>query len=185
MGKFLTGKLLIASPYLPDDNFSRTVCYIVRHDEEGAFGLILNRPIDLTLSDVLEETLGKQPLREDSIYLGGPVEGPLCALHRDGNFCDLECKQSDLFVTSDQESLMVIANQPETEARFFAGYSGWSAGQLEAEMNMGGWLVCEAEDGDLFADPNNIWEDVVKRIGQSIINEIVPTPVGSVDPSLN
>ena len=82
MADFLSGKLLIASPYLNDPNFMRSVVLIVSHDEEGAFGLSLNRPTDQRLSEIVELSMPKGSVREDDfIYEGGPVEGPLLALH--------------------------------------------------------------------------------------------------------
>jgi putative transcriptional regulator len=78
----LEGRLLIASPFLSDPNFFRSVVFIVRHNDEGAFGLVLNRPGTMRLEAVLEEARGQQSKRCDAIYLGGPVEGPLLALHR-------------------------------------------------------------------------------------------------------
>lgn len=184
MSKFLRGKLLIASPYLPDENFLRTVVYIVRHDVEGAFGLVLTRPLDVRLQEVFEQTLGNKPLRDDPVYLGGPVEGPLCALHNEGNYSDLSCVDG-LFLTSEQESLGAIANRPEIVARFFAGYSGWGPDQLETEMGQGGWLVCDATRDDIFGDSDEVWERLVKRVGQSVMMTAVPDSQLGVDPGLN
>ena len=82
MVEFLSGKLLIASPYLSDPNFLRSVVLIVSHDDEGAFGLSLNRPTDQRLSAVVELSMPQGSAREDDyIFEGGPVDGPLLALH--------------------------------------------------------------------------------------------------------
>ena len=179
----LDGKFLIASPYLPDGNFLRTVVYIVRHDAEGAFGLVLTRPSDLSLREVFESTTGNQPMRQDPIYIGGPVEGPLCALHELADLGDLDCSDG-LHVTSEQESLQVLASRPDIRVRFFAGYSGWGPGQLEDELKMGGWLVCAATADDVFSDFEPLWEALVKRVGRSVIDEAIPF-ARNVDSQLN
>lgn len=78
----LSGRLLIASPYLNDGNFMRSVIFMIRHDGEGAFGLTINRPTDRRFRDLVESIGGdSQPRQDDLIYRGGPVEGPLLALH--------------------------------------------------------------------------------------------------------
>lgn len=178
-----TGRFLVASPYLPDDNFQRTVVYMVRHDDEGAFGLVLTRPSDLCLQEVLQSTMGMLSSRNDPVYLGGPVEGPLCALHDDGNLADLDCADG-LYVTSEQESIVVLANSSATQVRFFAGYSGWGAGQLEDELRQGGWLITDASAEDIFSDCNPLWETLVKRIGHAVIGQAVPS-ANRVDSQLN
>lgn len=82
MATNLTGRLLIASPYLTDGNFMRSVVFIIRHDVEGAFGLTINRPTDRRFRDLVEMSpFDGSPRDDDYIYRGGPVEGPLLALH--------------------------------------------------------------------------------------------------------
>lgn len=81
MSPNLSGRLLIASPHLTDDNFMRSVVFIIRHDVEGAFGLTINRPTDRRFSDLVESVGKGEPREDDLIYLGGPVDGPLLALH--------------------------------------------------------------------------------------------------------
>ncbi|QDS86501.1 hypothetical protein EC9_06650 [Rosistilla ulvae] len=183
MTQLMNGKFLLASPYLPDSNFQRTVVFMVKHDVDGALGLILTRPSDLQLQQLLESTMGSTALREDLVYLGGPVEGPLCALHEDANLADLDC-EGGLFVSSEQESIILLANRPQARVRFFAGYSGWGPGQLEAELQYGGWLICDATADEVFGDFEPLWESLVKRVGRSIIGEAVPS-APDVDSQMN
>jgi len=77
----IEGKALVASPYLTERNFFRSVVYILRHDEDGAFGLILNRPTELTVGDLMERFLDNPHTNPEPIYNGGPVEGPLLVVH--------------------------------------------------------------------------------------------------------
>lgn len=81
MGTNLSGRLLIASPYLTDGNFLRSVIFVIRHDVEGAFGLVVNRPTDRRFRDLIDLPKSGEPRQDDQIYRGGPVEGPLLAIH--------------------------------------------------------------------------------------------------------
>ncbi len=82
MSTNLSGRLLIASPYLSDGNFLRSVIFMIRHDAEGAFGLVVNRPTERRFRELVDlQIAGGQPREDDQIYRGGPVEGPLLALH--------------------------------------------------------------------------------------------------------
>jgi putative transcriptional regulator len=188
--KWIGGQLLVASPYLTDANFFRSVIYIVRHDAEGAFGVIINRPSDQTLADAFTDLLGHVPNRSDSIYLGGPVNGPLVALHRsvglgdpaDGDLVSDEF--SEIWITADEEHLRTLADQPEIEARFVARYSGWGPSQLDQEMDAGGWLVVPSDRSILFGDHEQAWETAVKRLGHEILGSVVPHPI-PIDPQRN
>src|SRR5690606_12038477 len=142
MMKRIAGRLLVASPYLGDGHFFRSVIYVVRHDEQGAFGLVLNRPSAHTLGEVVAGRLGHVPKRHDSIYLGGPVQGPLMALHTlpglgepcgpDGDG-SIEPGSNPLWVTADDDHLSSLVDRSDVQARFIARYSGWGAMQLEQE----------------------------------------------------
>lgn len=182
MAESVQGRVLVAAPALCDPNFFRTVVYIVKHDEEGAFGVVLNRPSNMQLEEVIEEARGRRPDRCDAIYLGGPVEGPLLALHAQENLgepCD-----DDIWLTSDDDHLMLLCDQPHVPARFFSGYSGWGPGQLEEELSVGGWLVGPLVKDYLFGTPDDIWEDAVKNQGREILRTVVPA-AGFVDPQVN
>jgi len=200
--KRIAGRLLIASPYLGDGNFFRSVIYMIRHDEEGAFGLVLNRPSAHTLDEIFADRIGHAPKRQDEIYLGGPVDGPLMALHTLaglGEPCgpevvDLIDTTSDqaaaalgsspLWVTADDDHLIALVDRTDVEARFVARYSGWGPGQLDAELDHGGWLVGPPDWQVIFSHHNSMWETAVKTLGRSIIAEIVSSPTPS-DPQWN
>lgn len=190
--KRIAGRLLVASPYLSDGNFFRSVVYMVRHDEEGAFGLVLNRPSEHTLEEVFADRLGHVPQRRDAIHLGGPVEGPLMALHTLvglGEPCGPDSDSpsqagaSPLWITADDDHLMSLVDRRDIQARFIARYSGWGPMQLEEELANGGWLVGPADWQLVFADHGTMWEDTVKRLGREILASIVPSPPG--DPQWN
>lgn len=160
----LTGAILIAHPDLLDPNFRRTVLYLGLHDqEEGAFGLILNRPLKKKVSDFLAlGALGE--LSEAPVYFGGPVGGDQLSfayLGWDHQKDVFECRfQLDL-----DEARNAIEEDPNS-VRAFLGYSGWSAGQLENELIHQSWIV--QPPGEELLDPdqcNSSWHAIVRSLG--------------------
>jgi putative transcriptional regulator len=180
----LEGRLLIASPHLADGNFFRSVVFILRHNEEGAYGLVLNRALDRRLDEVLEHALGRTSVRDDPIFRGGPVDGPLVALHQEKSLGEMDCALG-VYACTGQEELVQLADLPESPARFFVGYSGWGPGQLEGELRAGGWLVGEASLDDLFGDDTTVWHTNVTRVGRAILAHGVPKTLLAGDPSTN
>ncbi|QDS95379.1 hypothetical protein FF011L_41750 [Roseimaritima multifibrata] len=185
------GGFLIASPYLSDPHFFRTVVYILRHDSEGTFGVVINRPGDLDLDGAFAESLGHSPRRTDSVYWGGPVEGPLLAIHNLsglGEPCSADSgppEDASVWFTSDEDQLRLLADRQDQQVRFIAGCSGWSAGQLEAELRVGGWLVANADQADLFGDSGPLWETLIRKQGREVLGDLVPSSQADFDPSLN
>lgn len=181
--KRLSGEFLVASRHLRDPNFYRTVVLMVQHQEEGALGLVLNRPGDKRISDVWDKT-GHAPCdNPQNIFIGGPVPGPLMAVHR----CEELAEQTVLpgiFVTTGSEALDQLVRQEEI-FRLFAGHSGWGSGQLESELEMGGWLTSPADADDVFSDPESLWKTVTNRIGLKIIAPQLDPKRMPSDPRLN
>lgn len=186
MSDFLGGKLLIASPYLNDPNFMRSVVLIVSHDDEGAFGLSLNRPTDQRLSEAVELSMPSGTVRDDDhIYEGGPVDGPLLAVHDlTGMGSPIGLETSGVWLTGDEDHLRLLLTRVDAQVRFIAQYSGWGPGQLDREMECGGWLVGAADHRSVFEDPEQVWESAVKRCGHEILSTISPG-LRFDDPSVN
>jgi putative transcriptional regulator len=179
----LRGQLLIASPALFDPNFRRTVVLVTEHGDEGAMGLILNRPSETTVSE------GAPPLQSlveegARVHLGGPVEPAavtVLAEFEDPDDAAAVVLGDIGFVRADAE----LDELPDAtrRARVFAGYCGWSPGQLEAELEGDdSWIVEPPEPGDVFADDSeDLWSDVLRRKGgQFAIVALMP-----YDPSVN
>ncbi len=174
--EFLKGQLLIASPALADPNFCRTVVFLAEHNAEGAFGVVLNRPGPLLVSD-LWKAISQQPSKcESKTYDGGPVQkNSLIILH---GFEDLS-SGDDLVIAGvhlgseialleriiargDEEPL----DETNQKFRLFCGYSGWGAGQLDAEMKAGGWLTLPATSDHIFHVPaERLWNLALGDIG--------------------
>ena len=179
----LTGKLLVASPHLSDKNFFRSVVLILRHASSDAFGLVLNRPTDFRLSESLEDLKGVNIAKEANLFWGGPVEGPLMAIHQDSMLADFAAV-GGVFATMDELNLLKLISRGDAKCRYFVGYSGWGKGQLDAELNAGGWLLSEMSIDDVFGDSEVLWEAVVQRVGRNIMGSLV-TVGNDFDPSSN
>jgi putative transcriptional regulator len=184
-GVGLKGKLLVAAPRLADPNFSRTVVLLLAHSEEGAVGLVLNRPSTTEVGSPLPEweDFASEPA---VVFVGGPVsEGSICLaqakpqvtvpssgyLPLEGNLGTVDLESDPAFVAPWLEKL-----------RVFAGYAGWGPGQLEGEIGAGAWWVVEAGPDDMFSpDPEGLWKRVLRRQGDLLAVASFFPP----DPSLN
>jgi putative transcriptional regulator len=179
----LRGQLLIASTRLGDPNFARTVILIVQHDENGAVGLVLNRPLEISVKEACREVLEGQCAVDAPLYHGGPCPGPLMAINRHPSGTDREVA-TGVYFTSEIYQIEPLLRDQGTSARFFIGYAGWSAGQLEAELKEETWLTAAVQSRHLFesGDPTRLWSRAMTEatIGKWIDPERLPD-----DPSLN
>jgi putative transcriptional regulator len=169
----LSGKLLIAMPGMGDPRFEKSVVYICAHSEEGAMGLIVNKPApDIRLDDLLEQLDIDRGdgSRGAQVFFGGPVEGGRgFVLHSgeyQGNMSTLQV--DDAFgMTATRDILEDIARGHGPQAALAAlGYSGWAPGQLEGELAQNAWLTCEADQAIVFAPDNDgKWGAALRKMG--------------------
>lgn len=167
MSEFHEGKLLVATPAITESTFARSVVLICVHNEEGAFGLILNQPLDdVPVAEQLPawDNLVVAP---SVFFRGGPVE-PAAGFGL-GKWAETPAVEN-WTPLMDRVALLNLSEPPEEapntleQCRLFAGYSGWEAGQLETEIEDRGWFVVPAEPGDLFAErPEDLWKSVLFR----------------------
>jgi putative transcriptional regulator len=169
------GKLLIASPALPDW-FRRSVILVVEHAEEGAFGLVLNRPSETTVDEAVPVLAGLAGA-DEPVHVGGPVQPDgVVAL---GEFSDPELSPN--LVIGDV-GLVDLEDPPGGlgRIRLFAGHAGWGEGQLDGELEAEAWILGEPEPDDPFSD-GDLWSESLRRQGgQYELLARMP-----VDPSLN
>ena len=159
MDESTRGKLLIATPVV-GDFFHRTVVLMIEHSDEGAVGVVLNRPSEVRVADAVPSLAGAAG-DEDVVHVGGPVATQtVLAL---GDFNDPEAAATPV-----TESLgLVDPDEPDAELtrlRVYAGHAGWGAGQLDGELEAGAWIVADAENDDPFAE-EDVWPLVLRRQG--------------------
>lgn len=166
----LTGRLLVATPALGDPTFARSVVLLLDHDEEGALGVVINRPTPVEVGQVLP-TWQQFTTSPGVLFQGGPVALDsalgLAVMPAQGDDEPLGWRR-----VVDGLGLVDLDTPPEVLAaemvdlRIFAGYAGWGAGQLEAELVEGAWYVVQAEPRDAFTDdPDRLWRAVLRRQG--------------------
>jgi putative transcriptional regulator len=180
-----TGQLLVATPQIEEGVFARSVVLMLHHDDDGAQGLVLNRPIDADIDAVLPgwEEHASSPAK---VFQGGPVQldSALGLVVVPGDSPDPTGVRrlfgSVALVDLDVQPRLVVPSV--AGLRIFAGYAGWSPGQLEDEIATGSWFVVDSESRDVFTDePDGLWQRVLRR---------QPDPLRWVawfpsDPSLN
>jgi putative transcriptional regulator len=160
----LQGKLLVSSPSLLDPNFRKTVVLVAQHDDDGAMGLVLSRPSEVAAADAVPLLEGF-PGSDDPVFVGGPVQPEAFMVLAE--FDDVDDAVAPIM---EDLGFMPADTEPEDlsirRLRLFAGYSGWGAGQLEAELEEPSWIVVDAETDDAFADdPDELWRTVLQRKG--------------------
>lgn len=180
----LSSQLLVASRKLRDPNFVRTVVLVLEHNEDGALGVVLNRLVDRTVEEVWKAIDAEPCDCQQPLNLGGPVQGPLIALHTAKQLADKPILPG-LFMSMQRENVDELVRQADHPFRLYTGNSGWGGGQLEDELQAGGWLTAPASAGDVFADPDEIWNDVTRRIGLSIILPGIDPDDAPEDPTVN
>jgi putative transcriptional regulator len=182
MEESLVGQLLLASPTLRDPNFERSVVLIGVHSEEGAMGVVLNRPSEVTVGEAapqLEQTVDES----ERVFVGGPVQPSSIVFLAE-------------FLDPEPAGVLVLGRigfpAPDAEldelsrvtgrVRVFAGFAGWGEGQLESEIADGDWIAHAALPEDVFSElPEQLWSDVLTRMGGSYaLIARMPT-----DPSVN
>jgi putative transcriptional regulator len=162
------GRLLLATPPLNDPNFDHTVIYMLEHHNDGALGVVINRPADERLAEPLErwEDLQTDP---QELFHGGPVEpNALIALalsHKPLTEATDELSPiAGRVASADLTSDPAFVAAAVSTVRIFRGYAGWGPGQLEGEIEFGSWLVLDAEPEDVFAtEPGELWRSVLRR----------------------
>lgn len=163
----VTGKLLVASPVLVDPNFERTVVFICAHSDEGAFGVVINRPNrEARVTDHLPRW-AEHAVEPAVLFRGGPVEPALAVAL--GRF-DTPGERDGFVEVVDGVGLIDLEQDPYSGLnglagiRLFNGYAGWSPGQLDGEIREGAWFVVDALPSDPFSDhPESLWREVLRR----------------------
>lgn len=164
----LSGHLLVASGRLNDPNFSRSVVLLVEHDQGGALGLVLNRRRAESLGTIWDgEAHG--PCPSDVVVMnGGPLEGPLLALHADPALTERDVVEG-VFLSMRRDRVVTLVRESRSPLLVFAGYSGWGAGQLEAEIAGGDWGILPATADLVFGDRHDLWRRATTLVADATL----------------
>jgi len=162
------GTILISEPFLKDYYFRRSVVLLADHDDNGSFGLIINKPIELRLNEVIRDF----PAFDAQVYIGGPVKtDSLFVLHTLGNKIEGSSKiipglywGGDIDIIKSMIEEKKISNE---EIHFYIGYCGWEAQQLDRELEENSWVVSKVKTKQLLFDhPEDMWKNILKSMGQ-------------------
>jgi putative transcriptional regulator len=168
----LAPSLLLSMPQLVDPNFNRTVVLLCKHSDDGAFGLVVNRPLVTSGRVVINTEPPVETERELDVWIGGPVEP-----HRSWMLVGEEPDDAEelrgmriaagLYLSTSPELLRrLLEPSPPERTRLIVGYSGWGAGQLEAELNESAWLISDVDANLIFnTPPERMWEAAIRRLG--------------------
>lgn len=183
----LKGKLLVASSMVTDPMYAGGVCLIVHHDEENLIGVMLNRPLKPT-PEALAAVLGEQPNACDSdtptsrlappetgdeefgnpqspwrmLHFGGPLSGPVVAVHPISQYGDVETGQG-IYVAAQKHHLEHLVRDQQGPCRLIVGHLGWEGNQLQAELDRGIWHVVPATTETVFSPAQDMWPHIIRR----------------------
>ena len=162
------GRLLISKPYLHDPYFKRSVVLLTEHNKEGSIGFILNKEVDISIDEAIEEF----PEIDSKLFLGGPVQkDSLYYIHSIGDtISDSVEIGKGIYWGGNFEVLKILLESKkikQSELKFFMGYSGWSAEQLDNELKNDSWIVAEMNDVDVINGlPDELWPDILRGLGK-------------------
>lgn len=177
----LRGQLLIASPSLVEPTFHRAVVLVGEHNDDGALGVVLNRPTPASVEEAAPPLAGLVGDGE-RLFVGGPVQQESAVV-----VAEFEYPDAAGLVVFDSVGFLMGDVDPDSlvgirRARVFAGYAGWGAGQLEAELELSAWILEPAVPEDVFAhEPEGLWSSVLRRKG----GRFAMLAMMPLDPSLN
>lgn len=161
------GRILISEPFMGDYYFGRAVVLLAEHNEEGSFGLIMNKPAESSFNKIVQDF----PPFEAPVYLGGPVAtDSLFFIHTAGNDIPESSEiLPGLYWGGDMEvvrEMIILGQLQPSKIRFYVGYSGWEANQLEGELKRNSWLVSRETAGSLMKTKHSeMWQNYVRRMG--------------------
>lgn len=172
----LANQFLIAMPSLDESYFGRTIIYLCEHDDEGAMGLVINKPTELSIAKVLAELNlvdeDDDKLSGQNVLSGGPVQTDRgFILHNDDHLWSSSLKLDDKITVTTSKDILEKLNTEQGPQKFIMtlGYAGWSPGQLEQELAENTWLTLEADPELMFNTPvENCWDKALEKLGVSI-----------------
>ena len=167
----LEGCLLVASPRMRDPLFDQAVVFVLEHDEQDSFGILLNRPIPETVGKFWEEVSEVPCDNQQPVYVGGPGNGPIVALHTDESAADVPVVPG-VFLSVEKDSLESIIQNDSVPQRLFVGTIDWDAKRIEAEIGNGSWMILQATKDLIFAEPEQQWREAFREYQRQCLQSI-------------
>lgn len=165
------GTLLVASPSLFETPFRKAVILIIQSNQNGTFGVVLNRPADEKIKYAWQELTGSND-GDANIVHGGPIGGPVFAIHQHHSIAELEMP-GGIFVTAQSDKFQQLVQQDESRYRIVFGVAGWQEGQLGQELDEGMWYKIRGDAEQIFDDPDWMWEKSIRRYGQQVLCDVI------------
>ncbi len=184
MDTSLQGCLLIAMPSLRDPHFFHSVVLLCRHDEDGAMGVVINRPLRATVRQAWKQISQQACECDEPLYQGGPCPGPVIAIHTLPDDADAVVA-SGVYMTINGDTIQSFVNRKMNAVKYLIGNAGWSPGQLEEEIRAASWLVAQATAEEVFHAKEDQWLNLSRAISlQASRQHLKPGSIPS-DPSMN
>jgi putative transcriptional regulator len=181
--KCLRGHLLVAGGGRLDPTFAETVILVIDHSDEGALGVVINRRGDLR-GRVFARSAGRRRPFATRLYLGGPVTGPLMAVHTSDWLGEHEVLPG-VFFSARERNVRAVVRRADRPYKIFVGYAGWSAGQLDNEVEQGVWRIAVATPEQIFAECDDLWQRLSRRAFPLQLHELFDPNDLSINPSFN
>jgi len=178
------GCFLVAGPHQHDPNFVETVVLVVEHSDQGAFGVILNCPSERNQGFPQERRSERVLSGNARRPSGGPVAGPLMAVHADQAFAEHEILPG-VFCTGKEEIVLHLIRQEKHPCKVFTGYTGWGPGQIEHEIEQGVWRVAPAVADQVFSSSDRLWEELTRQVFEMEWNVLFKVRHIPADPQWN
>lgn len=173
----LDGYLLVAAPNSNHAGFSRSVCLVVHHSEQGAVGVVLNRSLSATAPALWKQLAGNEATyRNGLIHCGGPNSGPVVALHDCEELAEFTSTPG-VYLAAQVQNLKELVNTAldQCHLKIIVGQASWQAGQLEEEFASGKWIPLPVSPDVVFADEYEMWGKAMRQIGNQFVTAITGT----------
>ncbi len=180
----LHGHILLAAPHQLDPNFMETVVLVVAHSQRGAMGVILNRPRPSGGRPCWQRNFQPRDRAKPHLYFGGPVAGPLMAVHTDSSQADAPILPG-LFFAGRKKRVLALLRGRKCPCKFFSGYVGWGPGQLEYEIEIGVWRALPGTFQAVFSRNDDLWRDLSAQASRLQAQALFHLKYIPADPRLN
>ena len=178
------GHFLVAARHQLDPNFVEAVILVVAHDHRGAMGVIVSCPRDRHEGLSQQRSAKRRWPEEPRLHFGGPVTGPLIAVHADRALAGIMILPG-VFFEREEERVFTLMRSTEQAYKAFTGYTGWGPRQLEYEVEYGIWRAIPATAAEIFSDSDNLWERLLRQVSDSLLQVMCNLKHIPSDPSLN